>query len=286
MSWQFSLVVSSLRWRVTPTMLLSLRTFISWIIIASSRHLLQTSLPFSFTPWLHPALTTAALFSLLSLFKCLHKTSAGPELCSPYHYQISVHRSNKSGSSEASLAPTDFKILLLTFKALHQPPPLYFSEFIHIYTHPPTPSEPLLPPNPLQCLPAVLPCGLQSSLPQDIHSQYWLSRPWNPVPERTLSKRHTPLILTVQVTLRWAFLLIILYLIIIFFVLDLVICPWVLWKVPINKMCYLLSWYRESIVCLSLFISRVRVRESDFKWCFLDPLLISWRRGFTRGRRT
>lgn len=134
MSWQFSLVVSSLRWRVTPTMLLSLRTFISWIIIASSRHLLQTSLPFSFTPWLHPALTTAALFSLLSLFKCLHKTSAGPELCSPYHYQISVHRSNKSGSSEASLAPTDFKILLFTFKALHQPPPLYFSEFIHIYT--------------------------------------------------------------------------------------------------------------------------------------------------------
>lgn len=79
---------------------------------------------------------------------------------------------------------------------------------------------------------------------------------------------------------HWAFLLIILYLIIIFFVLDLVICPWVLWKVPINKMSYLLSWFRESIVCLSLFISRVRVRESDFKWCFLDPLLISWRRGF------
>lgn len=139
MSWQFSLVVSFLRLRVTPTMLLSLHAFISWIIIACSRHLLQTSLPFSFTPWLHPSLTTAALFSLLSLFKCLHKTSADPELCSPYHYQISVHRSNKSGSSEASLAPTDFKILLLTFKALHQPPPLYLF-WIHsfIYTLPPT----------------------------------------------------------------------------------------------------------------------------------------------------
>lgn len=285
MSWQFSLVVSSLRWRVTPTMLLSLRTFISWIIIASSRHLLQTSLPFSFTPWLHPALTTAALFSLLSLFKCLHKTSDGPELCSPYHYQISVHRSNKSGSSEASLAPTDFKILLLTFKALHQPPPLYFSEFIHIHTLP--------HPQSLFCHPthySVSPLYyrvvfralshktfihsidsldleiLSQNAPYQngIHLWFWLYR------------LHS----------HWAFLLIILYLIIIFFVLDLVICPWVLWKVPINKMSYLLSWFRESIVCLSLFISRVRVRESDFKWCFLDPLLISWRRGFTRGRRT
>lgn len=134
MSWQFSLAVSFLRLRVTPTMLAQSAYF----------HLLNNNRLF---PSLTPNITAILFHSLIAScinhcssilfalpFKCLHKTSAGPELCSPYHYQISVHRSNNSSSLEASLAPTDFKILLLTFKALHHPPPLYLSELIQIYT--------------------------------------------------------------------------------------------------------------------------------------------------------